>query len=133
MFRRKPKLEARLTIDSEKYLFAPGEEISGTVEVAPEQDMTRRYVTIQPEWKTSGRGLAEEGKGDGAIAYQGDLKAGETSVHAFNLTMPSEPWSYDGKHIQINWKLAVYVTDSKKPSYNNKTICAEDFVLGMGS
>lgn len=87
--------------------YRPGEEISGTAQITPAEDVRCNHVYIRAGWHTEGRGDGDGGRAGEFDVFQGTLVAQETRAWPFRFSLPAEPWSYAGHYINIVWDVSV--------------------------
>lgn len=101
--------------------FPPGEQITGLVEIFPEESIRCQGVEIQVLWYTEGKGRRNEGI---VQSWRYDVKhigPGQGFTEAFNCTLPSAPWSYAGHFINIVWTVHVKIDISLAPDINRES------------
>jgi hypothetical protein len=89
--------------------YEPGSTVHGWMRLTPREDVNCRRVLARLAWHTEGRG---DGDGDCVAEVElaeGDLTANTSVIQEFNLTVPSEPWSYAGHYINVIWEVIVVV------------------------
>jgi len=88
-----------LRLDEARSVFAPGEEVAGSVSwqlpAAPER------VALRLFWRTDGRGTE-----DLEVALEEVFEApGERDRRSFLFRLPAGPYSFSGKLISLSWGL----------------------------
>lgn len=89
--------------------FRPGETLQGSFRIMPKRDLRARHIFVRLMWQTEGRGDRDKAVVAEQDVFQGELKAGGSTYHSFNFSLPDEPWSYAGHYIQIVWMVEVSV------------------------
>lgn len=89
--------------------FAPGETISGSVEIDPHHPLRCQAVEIQLLWYTEGKGRRDEGLIAGERYEVRGIDPHEGFRERFDFTLPSAPWSYAGHYINIVWVIHVKI------------------------
>jgi hypothetical protein len=83
----------------------PGSPLEGSVTITPAADLACQNVFIRLRWHTEGRGTRDQKTAAESSLFQGVLPANQPAVFAFRFTAPVEPWSYQGRHVNIVWEL----------------------------
>lgn len=114
VFKRLPDVEFIVKVEHSDSIesvprFAPGETVKGTVELHPRDEFQAESITVALGWHTEGRGDTDRGTGPSVNVYSGMVSAGGSMTFDFELTMPTEPWSYGGQLIQILWGVEVTI------------------------
>lgn len=91
------------------YRFRPGETISGSVTIYPDQDINCKHLYIRLFWQTRGRGTRYWQKIEEQDVFQGELRQGMPRTFDFSFILPLEPWSYEGHYISIDWAVEVQI------------------------
>ena len=89
--------------------FAPGSRLNGRVHVTTAEDLECRGVEVRVGWQTAGRGNLEAAQVGTLRIAPGPLAAGTFLDEPFSIELPHEPWSYDGKLVQITWQAQVVI------------------------
>jgi hypothetical protein len=87
----------------------PKQILKGSVQVTPDKDIDCRHLYARLNWHTEGRGNRDEGTAIKLDLYQGALRAGIPSHHAFQFPIPASPWSYSGRYVSIVWELKITI------------------------
>lgn len=91
------------------FYYAPGDELYGAVTIVPAGDLKCNNIFVRLQWHTEGRGQQDSARVAEAVLFQGRLAAGQPQTFDFRFTLPLEPWSYAGHHINIIWEVAVEI------------------------
>lgn len=91
------------------YRFHPGEIISGSVTIYPDQDINCKHLYIRLLWQTRGRGTRFLQKIAEQDVFQGELRQGMPRTFDFSFRLPKKPWSYEGHYISIDWAVEVQI------------------------
>lgn len=89
--------------------YLPGSAVHGWVRLTPHEDVNCNRVLARLEWHTEGRGDRDQDCVAEVVLAEGDLSANTSVIQEFNLTLPSEPWSYAGHYINVIWEVIVVV------------------------
>jgi hypothetical protein len=84
-------------------VYAPGDAVSGTVEVRADQDCRCTALTISRLWKTHGRGSINEGGAEKQVAFSGTWSAGRSYTYPFTFAVPEGPTTYHGREVNVDW------------------------------
>lgn len=89
--------------------YEPGSTVHGWLRLTPSEDVNCNRVLASLEWHTEGRGRRDGDCVAEVGLAEGDLTANTSVIQDFNLTVPSEPWSYAGHYINVIWEVIVVV------------------------
>jgi hypothetical protein len=89
--------------------FLPGESISGSIQITPQESLKCRHLYARLRWFTEGRGDTDKKVIAEQDLHQGELRAGVPFYSRFQFRLPSEPWSYTGHYINIIWEVEVVI------------------------
>lgn len=90
-------------------LFRPGETVSGTVTLFPNEKISFRSIVIQLKWHTEGRGTRFEDIVEEVNVFEGELEQSMPASHEFRFVMPDQPWSYEGHYVSVVWGVSVKI------------------------
>ncbi|MDP7035993.1 MAG: hypothetical protein QF752_16025 [Planctomycetota bacterium] len=99
------RCELEVLIEEPNRVFRPGETIRGQVLVDVNADCRCDGLSLRPTWSTHGRGNRDGGKGEAIQLFQGLWTAGDELLYPFEIEAPSEPMTYHGHLINIDWYL----------------------------
>jgi hypothetical protein len=85
---------------------APGATLRGTVQLSPSRGNEGQRVELTVLWEARGSGGSDVGVIYYAVLCNGDREAA-SATHAFEVTLPALPLSYDGKVVTIGWHVRV--------------------------
>jgi hypothetical protein len=94
--------------------YRPGEAISGSVTITPEDDMSAEGIRVSLNWFTSGKPDSDRRVMDKIEITGGVLTRGVEARHDFHFTLPDAPWSYQGHYVNVNWAITIEVL--RKPA-----------------
>lgn len=87
--------------------FRPGTLISGRVEIMPKQNLDCKGILIELKWFTRGRGEMDEEIVSEKVVQRNVLTAGESLHESFSFLLPSKPWSFNGRYLNLVWVVHV--------------------------
>lgn len=96
------KCELSVQLDEPERIYRGGEKIRGRVHVQANKNVRCNSLRVYTKWATHGRGNVASESDSGVTLYEGELSAGEVVDQAFELTTPSWPPTYSGKHFSID-------------------------------
>ncbi|NOY28297.1 MAG: hypothetical protein GXP62_20760 [Oligoflexia bacterium] len=105
------KCELVIRLDGDRRSYAPGDSITGSVEVTVHSkgSCCCKELTVALRWHVPDvGGRSEDGVGDGncsALLGQGEWQAGQTLSFPFTLTAPEGLLSYDGELFTLSWAI----------------------------
>lgn len=114
-------IRIRIKGDEGALRFPPGEQISGLVEIFPEETIRCQGVEISVQWYTEGKGRRNEGIAQSWRFDVNQLGPGQGFSEAFSCTLPSAPWSYAGHFINIVWAVHVKIDIPLAPDVNRES------------
>ncbi len=91
-----------LTLDAAEVV--AGGMLTGRVELAAGGDGASLDLELSLLWHTEGKGRRDEGRHTVALPIGPDVHG---SVVPFSVTLPTRPWSYDGRLLKIRWEVWV--------------------------
>ncbi len=91
-----------LTLDATE--FVAGGVLTGCVELATGADCASPDLELSLLWHTEGKGRRDEGRHTIALPIGPDVRG---RVVPFSVTLPTQPWSYDGRLLKIRWEVWV--------------------------
>lgn len=113
-------IRIRLKGDEGTLRFAPGDTVSGLVEVFPDEIIRCRGVEISVLWYTEGKGRRDEGIVQSWRYDVPQIGPGQGFNEAFSTTLPSAPWSYAGHFINIVWAVHVKIDIALATDFNRE-------------
>jgi len=87
--------------------YHPGETLTGTATIFPDDDINCKNLFVRLQWHTEGRGTVYSQTDDEINLFQGTLKGGYPTTYDFEINLPREPWSFYGHYISIVWEVEV--------------------------
>ncbi|MCZ7648656.1 MAG: hypothetical protein M5U26_25925 [Planctomycetota bacterium] len=107
MDERAERLE--ILIDDAVRVRHPGEALRGGWRYNSEEPLEVKRAEVRVFWFTEGKGDCDSGvHGSQASVEDGTLDAGR--AFPFEVALPDEPWTYDGRLVKIRWAVRVNVT-----------------------
>ena len=89
--------------------FEPGDVVSGSVQITPQEEIKCRGAAIRLQWHTEGRGTRDQHiVAQTPIAIE-RFEPNQQLSWQFSFTLPREPWSYAGHYITIVWEIVFNV------------------------
>lgn len=105
--------------------YTPAQQITGTVEVAPDAPMRAARVTLGCHWTATGRAPEFRGNSDEILLFDGNWVTPGARQFPFIFRTPCGPYTYHGRLVQVRWMLEVRVeTEGREVSRE-----AREFVL----
>jgi len=98
-----------LSLDEDKRVYAPGDQLSGRLEVRFEEDCKVRRFELAVGWRTEGRGDEDSRTAEVVELTESGSTVPKKFEHYFNIVLPEAPWSYAGNLIKIQWFVGCYV------------------------
>ncbi len=90
-------------------VYLPGESISGSIQITPQDALKCRHLYTRLCWHTEGRGDTDKQVIAEQDLHQGELRAGVPFYSRFQFRLPSQPWSYSGHYVNIIWEVEVVI------------------------
>jgi len=91
-----------LTLDTAEV--EAGGVLTGRVELAAGGGGASLDLELSLLWHTEGKGRRDEGRCTISLPIGPDVRGG---VVPFSVTLPTRPWSYDGRLLKIRWEVWV--------------------------
>lgn len=85
--------------------FAPGDAVRGRVIVNTNADVRCDALTVRLGWHTHGSGNPASDDLDPETVFVGEWRAGEQASYPFALTAPNGPFTYRGRHLNVDWRV----------------------------
>jgi hypothetical protein len=100
-------LDLSLTLDepTPNQVLHPGQKVGGRVHVSCTEPTRCNALTVGLEWRTSGEARDEIGAPVTLRLFGGEWAAGAQVEYAFELEVPPGPYSYEGKTLQVRWRV----------------------------
>jgi hypothetical protein len=102
-----------LHLDRAPATFRPGEQITGHVRIESPSGLPGRQVVLTAVAHTQVHDGRREQRAEVATLLDGSLDRGEVRELPFQFLAPSEPLSYAGKHLAIEWRVEVTVSQGE--------------------
>jgi hypothetical protein len=99
------KCKLRILFDKADRTYAPGENVTGAVEVSTDAEVACKALTLTREWHTRGKGNTVKGETATITLFQGRWRPGETAKYDFSIDIPHRPLTYHGQILNIDWRL----------------------------
>jgi hypothetical protein len=99
-----PKCELAIVLDRPGVGVRPGEKLRGRVEVLVSDRARCQALSVWLRWSTERCGNVSE-SGARVTLFEGEWSAGERHAYPFELEVPRGPYSYDGEHLNIVWRV----------------------------
>jgi len=96
------KCDFRIVFDQADRRYRGGEEVTGTVFVAVNEDVESAGVLLEQFWQTHGRGNTATGPKQTRELYRGSLRAGQSLSYPFRFTAPDGPPTYRGRYLNVD-------------------------------
>ena len=104
------KCDIAIAFDRPDRRYFGGEQVTGTVTIAVNQDVNCRGIKIERLWKTHGRGNTFRPDPSLLSEEQGrPLHAGQRDTFPFEFTAPATPYTYHGKFLNVDHYVRVRV------------------------
>lgn len=94
-----------LTFDRAGRTYHFGETVGGTVQVQVNSKCHCRWLGLEWQWRTHGRGDRDEGPKISLKLFEGNWEAGETYCYPFRFATPRGPATYHGTYLNVDWYL----------------------------
>ncbi|MFT5734661.1 MAG: hypothetical protein ACJA2W_003323 [Planctomycetota bacterium] len=98
------KCTLRIELPGDRDFVQPGEELEAIVHVECDSKIKCNGLTLTRYWKTHGKGNGDDGDKRAVELFRGEWEAGSYE-YPTTIRFPSEPTSYHGKAINIDWYL----------------------------
>ncbi|NRB37965.1 MAG: hypothetical protein HRU20_05785 [Pseudomonadales bacterium] len=98
------KCELDILLKGDQQRYRIGDKVSGQLKVLIDKSCQCDDIFIEKFWQTHGRGNKDKGGVEKLSLFQGQLEPGEY-YYAFEFIVESEPLTYHGKIINIDWYL----------------------------
>ncbi len=118
-----PTLEIILD-HNDDHSYPAGSNISGVVRLTVEKVSNFKELYIERIWKTHGQGNADKGNKLKQVLHAEAIEPG-THEFPFTFTIPTQPVSYHGEYINIDW----YLSARADISWNSDPKCELDFLV----
>jgi hypothetical protein len=101
------KCSIQLTLDKSDRTYAPGEVITGSVVVKVLEQCRCKQLTLRWRWRTRGWGDSDKGPDEYLLTLNEgeEWLAGQELHYTFRLEAPSEPLTYHGQLVSVDWRL----------------------------
>ncbi|AKJ03720.1 hypothetical protein ATI61_11931 [Archangium gephyra] len=101
------KCELQLTLDKSDRTYAPGELITGSVVVKVLERCRCRQLTLSWRWQARGWGDSDKSPDECLLTLNEGEEwiAGQELHYTFRLEAPSEPLTYHGQLVSVDWRL----------------------------
>jgi hypothetical protein len=100
------KCDFSIDLDRDDATYAPGDRITGTVQMCVNEDFEHRRIVVIREWRTHGRGNhAKGGREEIELESAGSCRAGDEQSYTFAFEAPNGPCTYHGHHLNVDWYL----------------------------
>ncbi len=97
------KCELTITIDKPDRTVAPGERITGIVQVRADADVPCNGLTVTREWSTHGKGNRCTGGSETLTLFKGAWSADEAVTYEWAFDVPAGPVTYHGHFLNVDW------------------------------
>ena len=101
-------LSISLNLDREDRTWRTGETISGTISIQAESDQKCKGITLILGWAVHGAGSGYSKEVESIHIDCADITAGDTDI-PFSFELPRDPVTYHGEHLNIDWRIQVYL------------------------
>ena len=103
--------DVRVLLDRDPPVFAPGEPITGTVEVESREEVDAKRIWVRRAYRAEGErsldiGATETVELEGARTL---LEPGRVYRYGFELPAPEGPATYDGRILELGWAVQAVV------------------------
>lgn len=95
------RCDLNVVLDGMDAEFRPGERITGRVEVDTDSAVTVDPLTVELAWHTHGRATPATGTAAEVTLFSGEITG--QRYYTFELTVPAGPYTYHGKHLNVDW------------------------------
>ncbi|HYO74141.1 MAG TPA: hypothetical protein VEU33_49525 [Archangium sp.] len=101
------KCELQLTLDKSDRTYAPGEFITGSIVVKVLEQCRCKQLTLRWRWWTRSWGDSDRGPDEHLLTLNEGEEwiAGQELHYTFRLEAPSEPLTYHGHLVSVDWRL----------------------------
>ena len=103
------KCNIEIRFDRPTAVYAAGEEVTGSILVAVNQDVNCKGIVIEHYWRTHGRGNSATGAKEQQTVTPGQLRRGDTWSDKFSFLAPDGPPSYHGHDLNVEHYIHVRV------------------------
>ena len=100
------KYDLRILLDRPDRTYAPGERITGRLEVAVHEDCECKGLWVDCEWKASSGGIGDAGNIGQQKLFAGPWRAGQEIAYPFEFVAAPGPFTYDGRRFKIQWSVS---------------------------
>ncbi len=97
--------ELKIVFDRPDRTYAGGEQVTGTVEVHADAEVTCEALRLTWGWRTHGRGNEDRGRRSTVRLPGGTSRPGSPILHPFVVDVPNGPFTYHGHHFNVDWYL----------------------------
>jgi len=119
-----PRIELKVAGPQQR---RPGDVIEGLVEFDMPDTTAFKYAEVSLFWRTEGKGTTNQGlAGRVSLCQEGERLPYGRSERPWSLPLPPLPWTYRGRLLSINWRIALFA----RPEGAEETALEWHFVLG---
>jgi hypothetical protein len=87
--------------------FDPAGPLPGVVRLEAGRTFSCRGIYLRARWRVRGQGSVDQGDAREICLRRERIDPGPSVELPFEYALPTEPWSYAGRLITIEWELAV--------------------------
>lgn len=121
------RIDGRVTIEEGRRVFAPGDEVAGTVEWHLPGDAER--VDLRLHWRTEGKGTQDVD----VVAEESWENPGPRGEHPYRFRLPAGPYSFSGTLISLVWGLELVAEPTGRLDLLEITVSPTGAELRLGT
>lgn len=111
-----------IELDRPHRSYAPGDIVSGHVEVDVDEAVQCQNLQVSCQWSASAGGSCDEGSRQASTLVSGSWSPDKNHQYRFEFQLPDGPCSYAGHRLDVDWFVRARAEDSEGELANTECI-----------